>query len=306
MRFPGAKPLWLAGLAICGAAAGGCFLPPAPPIERIVDAISYGLLQPEVTCAELREDFELYDLPIVETPDEIGIAYEDHVVAAPDGNELHVWFMPVEDARGTVIVSSGNTGTKACYLFTAQLLTGARFTVVMYDYEGFGGSTGAAALRNLRGDLEAVLDWTLAYTGANELTLFGMSLGSIPTLAVAVEHPDVVNGVVLDSPVALINQIRRFAIVVRGRTEQVLAALEPWLLSEEIISQVQQPLLIYVHEEDLVTPPRTIAALVAAATAPTTVVSFAGLGHAAGQFLATAEYAQYLAAFLDTVWSRAD
>jgi len=62
--------------------------------------------------------------------------------------------MPVEPAHGTVIVSPGNSGSMACYLLTAQLLTDDGYSVVIYDYEGFGGSSGQASLETLRPDLE--------------------------------------------------------------------------------------------------------------------------------------------------------
>jgi pimeloyl-ACP methyl ester carboxylesterase len=275
---------------------------PLPSADEIRQAVSYTALQPATTCAELRDDFGLDTLPLADTPDEIGIAYEEYHIPTPDGESLRVWHMPIEHAAGTVIVSPGNSGSMACYLLTAQLLTDDGYSAVLYDYEGFGGSSGQAALETLKTDLETVLAWTLAQTGAAEVTLFGMSLGSIPTVAVAIERPDVVNAVVLDSPVALGLEIERFGFLVRGRSAEIIAVLETWLLTEQIIAQMYEPLLIYMDGKDPVTPPAQVAVLLERAPGPIELVYFDGLGHAAGQFERTEEYSAHLAAFLTHVW----
>jgi uncharacterized protein len=275
---------------------------PLPSADEIRQAVSYAALQPETTCAELRDDFGIDSLPLVDTPDQIGIAYREYQIPTPNREILRVWHMPIEHATGTVIVSPGNSGSMACYLLTAQLLTKDGYSVVIYDYEGFGGSSGQPALETLKRDLETVLDWTLAQTGAAEVTLFGMSLGSIPTVAVAIERPDVVNAVILDSPVALGLEIERFDFLVRGRSAEIIAVLEAWLLTEEIIAEMNEPLLIYMDGKDPVTPPAQVAVLLERAPGPIDLVYFDGLGHAAGQFAHTDEYNAHLAAFLATVW----
>jgi uncharacterized protein len=275
---------------------------PLPSADEIRQAVSFAALQPETTCAELRDDFGLDSLPLADTPDQIGIAYQESQIRTPNGESLRVWHMPVEHATGTVIVSPGNSGSMACYLQTVQLLTKDGYSVVIYDYEGFGGSSGQPALETLKRDLETVLDWTLAQPGIAEVTLFGMSLGSIPTVAVATERPDAVNAVILDSPVALGLEIERFDFLVHGHSAEVIAVLEPWLITEEIIGQMNKPLLIYMDGKDPVTPPALVAALLERAPGPIDLIFFDGLGHAEGQFARTDEYNADLVAFLTGVW----
>lgn len=284
--------------------AAGCnpAVTPLPPAEEIIRALSYAVLMPETTCEQLREDYGLTDLPLVDTPDQIDIPYEEHYVTAPDGAELRIWYLPVESARGLVIVCSGNSGPMACYLFTAKLLVEANWSCVMFDYEGFGGSTGTADLRTLRPDLQTVLDWTLAETPTDRVSLFGISLGSIPAVAVAIDNPDSVNAVVLDSPIALGEAIDRFDFLIQGQSRQVVAVLEPWLLTENTIAGMLQPMLVYMHGDDVVTPPRQVAVLLERAVADTELVYFSGLGHAAGQFLRTDEYRAHLVSFLAEAW----
>jgi len=280
--------------------------PPLPPPEEVLKRLSYAILQPEMSCAELAADFGLDGLPIVDNPAEAGMPYQEVAVTASDNHPLRVWLMPATDSRGIVIVSSGNSGPMSCYLFTADLLTRSGWSAVMYDYEGFGGSGGQASLATLRDDLRAVVDWVVTHTGNPQVSLFGMSLGSIPSIAVAIDQPETVNAVILDSPVALGHEIQRFGFLVRGRWREIMAALSavaPWLLTEQTITQMKQPLLVFVHERDVVTPPQTIATLIARAAGPVELVYFTGLGHAAGQFERTEEYRAHLESFLDRVWT---
>jgi hypothetical protein len=294
----------LALLAGTTLVATGCFLRPLPPPEEILRVLSYAILQPETTCAELRADFGLEDLPLVDTPDQIGISYEEHRLPTSDGQTLRVWYMPANDQKGVVVVSPGNTGPMPCYLFTAWLLTQTGWTAVMYDYQGFGGSSGQPDLRALRSDLETVVEWVLAETGTGQVTLLGMSLGAIPSVAVAVDRPELVNAVVLDSPVAMGIEIQRFQFLVGGRSEQIIAALDAWLLTENIIDQMRQPVLVFLDEQDTVTPAAAVELLYEQAGGPKQLVRFAGLGHAAGQFVRTDEYRTELDDFLEDVWLR--
>lgn len=288
-------------LAAWAGLISGCIPPPLPPANEILAGLSYAIFQPETSCEELRDDFGLAGLPVANDPGEVGIDFEQVRLPMPDGESLRVWYMPAEDPRGLVIVSPGNTGSMACYLFTVRLLHNAGYSAVLYDYEGFGGSSGVPAIDTTRDNLAAVLDWALAYSGAEHVTLFGMSLGSIPSVAVAIEQPDVVNGLVLDSPVALGTEIERFRRLIRGRSDEVIGVLRqvaPWLLLEDTIEQLDQPLLVYLHGQDLVTPPETVELLYDLAPGPKQLVRFDDLGHAGGQFLRTTEYTYYLETFL--------
>lgn len=291
------------GAPLCVVSLMGCVPPPLPPPEKIAAALSYAVLQPEATCEELRDDFELYDLAVADSPDDLGLQYTEYLVSAANGEHLRVWHIPAQDSRGTVVISPGNSGPMACYLFTALLLTDGGWSVVMYDYEGFGGSTGQASLLTMRWDLETVVDWARAQIGVEQVSLFGMSLGSIPTVAVAVDRPDAINAIVLDSPVALGQQIERFGWVVRGRVQEVIALLDAWLITERIISGMSQPALVFTHANDFITPSDMAAIMLSNAVAPVEIVEFEELGHAEGQFLQTEAYAARLYAFLNTVWN---
>ena len=269
----------------------------------VLDRLSKIILQPETTCAELRDEFNVPYLPLANTPGDAGIDYQEYYIRTPDRHQLRVWYMPGSGTRGTVIVSPGAFGPMTCYLFSAKLLTDKGWSVVIYDYQGFGESPGKPALGALRMDLETVLDWTLAHANTQQVSLMGMSLGSIGTVAVAVDRPEAVNAVVLDSPVALGQEIERFRAALGVRTEEIIAALDTWLVSEDIIGQMYQPLLVFLHEGDVVTPPASVQLLYDRAAGTKELVRYTG-EHAAGQFEDTADYVAHLDAFLTGIWHR--
>ena len=69
-------------------------------------------------------------------------------------------------------------------------------------------------------ELEAVLDWTLEYTGREQVTLMGVSLGSIPSVSHAVLRPDDVNAVILDGVISLRIEAERFAYLLANDAER--------------------------------------------------------------------------------------
>jgi hypothetical protein len=97
-------------------------------------------------------------------------------------------------------------------------------------------------------------------------------------------------------------EIERVAQLANGRAQEIVDALAPWLISENMIADMHQPLLVFRHDGDFVSPARGVNALFEDAAGPKEMVSFGDLGHAAGQFERTALYAAHLAAFLDKVW----
>jgi pimeloyl-ACP methyl ester carboxylesterase len=211
--------------------------------------------------------------------------------------------MPTALKRGTVIVSIGASGSMPCYLYTIELLLDNGWSVVTYDYRGFGGSGGKPSLADLVPDAHTVLDWTLNRTGGTEVTLMGISLGSIPSIAVAVQRPASVNGVILDSPVALGLEIQRFGFLL-GDPGLYVSFLDPLLLSENIVQGLSTPLLVLMNENDWLTPPAQTELLYELAQSPKELARFPDIGHARGVFRDTEYYSFRVESFLARVWGQ--
>jgi pimeloyl-ACP methyl ester carboxylesterase len=98
-------------------------------------------------------------------------------------------------------------------------------------------------------------------------------------------------------------QIERFALLVAGQTSELIERLDDKLLSDTLIARLNQPLLIFSHEEDYLATPETVEVLYERAAGPKQIVRFPGLGHATSQFVKTDVYIYYLDTFLAGIWA---
>src|SRR5262245_30534605 len=71
------------------------------------------------------------------------VTYEDVPFAAPDGIQLHGWFVPVPDSANVFIISHGNAGNIGDrYEMAEYVAREFQANVLMYDYRGYGQSAG--------------------------------------------------------------------------------------------------------------------------------------------------------------------
>lgn len=105
-------------------------------------------------------------------------AYED-VYIKVGRHTTHGWFVPLENARGTVLFSHGNAGNIADRLESIQLLRRLGFSVLVYDYGGYGKSTGRPSEKRIYADVEAMWRHLLVERSIppEKIVVFGRSLG---------------------------------------------------------------------------------------------------------------------------------
>lgn len=113
------------------------------------------------------------------TPGAIGLGYEDLRIRAPDGVTLHAWLVPAGPGRPVVLFCHGNAGNIADRLDTVRLLHGLNVNVLIFDYRGYGQSTGRPSEDGTYRDAEAVWRYLVEERGyaRHEIILFGRSLG---------------------------------------------------------------------------------------------------------------------------------
>jgi uncharacterized protein len=114
--------------------------------------------------------------------------FEEHMLPV-EGEETLLWYVPLEDARGTVLFSHGNAGNIGDRLGSMDLLRSFGFSVVCYDYGGYGKSTGKPSEKRCYADIRAVWAWLTETRGIDprEILLFGRSLGGGVTAQLASE-----------------------------------------------------------------------------------------------------------------------
>src|SRR5579884_1769762 len=80
---------------------------------------------------------------IWETPSARGLHYEDLAIATKDGERLHGWWVPArEPAIGQMLLFHGNAGNIGDRVDHLSLLVAGGLDVAVFDYRGYGRSTG--------------------------------------------------------------------------------------------------------------------------------------------------------------------
>jgi len=124
------------------------------------------------------------------TPDTppFGWSYEDLMIDV-GVEKTNAWFIPASDPRGVVLFSHGNAGTISDRLESVMVFRDLGFSVLLYDYGGYGRSTGRASEARCYEDIRAMWRYLTEQRGiaSDRILFFGRSLGGGPTVQLATE-----------------------------------------------------------------------------------------------------------------------
>jgi hypothetical protein len=118
--------------------------------------------------------------PLLRTPDEIGLDYEDVYFESHDGTRLHGWFLSAEGAaKGTVLQLHGNAENISTHIGSVYWLPARGFNVMLLDYRGYGLSGGEPSLAGAVEDVESAVEWLLRQKQSDRrhVVVLGQSLG---------------------------------------------------------------------------------------------------------------------------------
>ncbi|HVU85686.1 MAG TPA: alpha/beta hydrolase [Pirellulales bacterium] len=108
------------------------------------------------------------------------IEFEDAWFTAPDGTQLHGWYLPVDEPRAYVLFAHGNAGHIAHRApFLRHLQQEQRVAVLAFDYRGFGRSSGRPNEAGVLADARAARSWLAerAQIAPGQIVLLGESIG---------------------------------------------------------------------------------------------------------------------------------
>lgn len=133
------------------------------------------------------------------TPEKAGLNAENVWISTQDGEKLHGWFFPVEESEYVVVLSHGNAGNISNRIDIGKLLSEIGFSVLLYDYRGYGKSTGKPDEQGLYTDIESVVQYLNTEKGFKEveMIMYGRSLGGAVAAYAASKY--LVAGLVIDS-----------------------------------------------------------------------------------------------------------
>lgn len=270
-------------------------------VGLVVGLVALLLLRPESLL--------FYPSPTVaNTPDEIGWDYESVTITTEDGQTLAGWFLPAEPGGAleqlpwVVLYCHGNGGNIGGRVGVLSGLRGLGLAVLMFDYRGYGQSSGRASVDGTRLDVLAAWRYLVDERGydPSEIVMWGRSLGG----AVAIDQAARVS-VAGMPPAALVVESSFTSTMDLGKQ------LYPWLPvgwferklnypSRELIAKVTAPVLVAHSPDDDLIPAEHGSALGEAAEAGVaTRLAFIELdgGHNDGH-LAEPRFMPRVAAFL--------
>jgi len=118
-------------------------------------------------------------------PSVINLSYEDVYVDTDDGIKLHAWFIPAKDSKYTLLFCHGNGGNISHRIEKIDILNKLGLNVFIFDYRGYGKSTGRPSEQGFYKDTETIYNYLVSKRRIDpeDIILYGESLGG----AVAVD-----------------------------------------------------------------------------------------------------------------------
>jgi uncharacterized protein len=116
------------------------------------------------------------------------LGYEEVTFPSTDNVTLHA--MIVQGPRPyTLIYCHGQGGDITDSWPRIELLAPLGYTILIWDYRGFGRSTGTPSESGIHDDEEALWSFLQPMLGSNKLIYYGRSFGGAPCIDLAARHP---------------------------------------------------------------------------------------------------------------------
>ena len=235
---------------------------------------------------------------VLATPAQAALAFEDVAIDTDDGVRLHGWWLPAcaGPVRGHVLLCHGNAGNVGDRVKHAALLCATGLDVLLFDYRGYGRSTGRPSELGTYRDARAARSVLLAHADVDpdRVLYLGESLGGAVALALALEHPPA--GLVLMSTFTSVRDMarRHYPFVPPALVPDAYPSLRR-------VRELGAPLLVLHGGHDEIVPLLHAEALFDAAPDPKQLHIFAGVGHNDLVALAGEEWAAAIARFSATI-----
>jgi uncharacterized protein len=212
---------------------------------------------------------------IAGSPADAGLGFGDVRFETDDGERLHGWWIRRRAAGlGHVLLCHGNAGNVGDRVLHAALLTAVGFDVLLFDYRGYGHSSGKPSEQGTYRDARAALACLLRQPDVDRARVLylGESLGGAVAIELALAHPPA--GLVLLSAFTSVREMARVHYPL------IPAALVPDAYpSLRLIGGLRSPLLVLHGEDDAIVPVEHGRALLHAAPDPKRSRIVAGVGH---------------------------
>ena len=113
------------------------------------------------------------------TPSQIGLGFEEVRITTADRVDLHGWYVAAPVGAPAVLLCHGNAGNIAHRLDWLEIFCGMGFAMLLFDYRGFGRSSGTPTEQGTYLDAQAAWDYLTNTKGFSprSIVIVGESLG---------------------------------------------------------------------------------------------------------------------------------
>lgn len=266
-------------LISCSACLLGVYLAMFPPLAK--DLWNFVFFPPTKGSIDLSQQLKVMTKTL-------HCRFTDVFFAAPDGARLHAYYFSLAKPKRTILLSHGNGGTLQHRLGYAYILLRTGCSVFMYDYEGYGESSGSPDLPKVCQDGTAAFDYVTQqlHIKPQDVVLFGESIGTGVSCEISQRRQ--AGGIILLSPfTSLLAAARNLVPLVNVFPSWSFPT--PQLENVEILKKSHPPLLILHGKKDPTLPYRFAEELMAKASPPKALVMLPHSGHNANEDLGLAE-----------------
>jgi uncharacterized protein len=229
-------------------------------------------------------------------PDGRRYPYSSVYFHAQDGEKLHGWFFPGPKGAPVLLFCHGNAGNISHRLENIELLLESGLGVFIFDYRGYGNSTGKPSENGVYMDGLGAFDWLTTDGGVSpdDVVAFGRSLGAAVALETALERR--MRAVVIESPFI--------------STREMAKTMFPFMLLTPILPEnfnnrrkiqaIKIPILVIHGDRDRIVPFSMGERLYRLAPEPKRFHRIPGAGHNDTYLVGGKAYFDMLAAFAES------
>lgn len=118
------------------------------------------------------------------------VKVEDVELTTAGGTRVHGYWVPTPDARGALLYCHGNAGNASHRVPPAAKIGQAlQLSVLVIDYPGYGLSEGKPSEAGCYAAADAAFDWLVQRVPAEQIVLYGASLGGGVVVDLATRRP---------------------------------------------------------------------------------------------------------------------
>ncbi|MFW6358205.1 MAG: alpha/beta hydrolase [Chroococcales cyanobacterium] len=193
------------------------------------------------------------------TPSALGLVYEELWLPVPTltgkVERIHGWWLPAtSQSKGVLLYFHGNGENIGANLDHAKRFQALGFSVLLIDYRGYGRSEGGfPSEAKVYEDGEVAWNYLLKQrkVNAQDIFIYGHSLGGAIAIELATRHPDAA-GLIVESSFTSIREMAGYAKIYEFFPIEMI--LHQKFDSVSKIPQLKMPLLIIHGTEDTVVP----------------------------------------------------